>query len=341
MTCEKPQLWTIAERRDGALFRVSFEMLAWGAPLAQKLGAELCAVVAGHDIRDEEAEALAARGADRVFLLDAPELANFIVEPYARAIAYIAEREKPEVIITGATGQGRSLMPWLAVRLKTGLTADCTGLDIDADNGNLIQTRPAIGGNIMATIVTPNHRPQMATVRPHTRKPPKPEPHQNHLIERIDIPNELLICRTEIISREKTDDRNISNIQDADRIVAGGRGLKNGANFEIVASLAEQLNAAVGASREAVDRGWAPYSAQVGLSGKSVTPDLYIALGISGSIQHLAGMKTSGFIVAINSDPDAQIFRAADFGIVGDLFEIVPALEAELDRRAAERGKKQ
>ena len=244
----------------------------------------------------------------------------------------------PEIIIAGASTLGRTLMPYVAARIKTGLTADCTGLDIEEDTGNLLQTRPAIGGNIMATIKTPSYRPQMATVRPKsTPVPPREEGRTGEIIK-VDIPAELLKGHEERLGFRamETDEM---NIEDADRIVAGGRGLKKGDNFKMVQELAHRFDAAVGASRDAVERGWAEYPQQVGLSGKTVVPKLYIALGVSGAIQHLAGMKTSETIVAINSDPDAQIFGVADFGIVGNIFEVVPELINELDSRKKDKKK--
>ena len=325
-------VWTFAETKEGRLTSVSYELLTRGRGLADKLGTELSSVVLGADVDRACLQELILRGADKVYLAEGPALEHFLVEPYANVMEHLIKTYRPEVVIAGATAVGRTLMPYVAVRVNTGLTADCTGLDIEEETGNLLQTRPAIGGNILATIKTPEHRPQIATVRPKsTAPPPRMEGRKGEVIP-IQVPAELLRSRVERLSFRSTEEEE-ANIQDADKIVAGGRGLKRGDNFVVIRELAEKLGAAVGASRDAVDRGWISYPHQVGLSGKTVTPKLYIAAGISGSIQHLAGMKTSGAIVAINNDPDAQIFQVADFGIVGDLFEVVPALVEELEKR--------
>ena len=333
-------VWTIAEQFEGRLRTVSYELLARGRTLADKMTAiagddgapGLCAVVMGHNVDRSDVEDLIQRGADHVLLVDAPQLEHSPIEPCANALERMVAERGPSVVLAGATTFGRCLMPYLAIRLTTGLTADCTGLDIDEETGNLIQTRPAIGGNIMATIVTANHRPQMATVRPRSTRPPEKDADRRGTVEEITVPAELLRSRVEWLGLSKSDESD-ANIQDAEKVVSGGRGLKKAENFRLIRDLAEKLGAAVGASRETVDRGWAAYPRQVGLSGKTVTPRLYVAVGISGAIQHLAGMKTSECIVAINRDPDAQIFQVADFGVVGDLFEIAPAVIAEIDRR--------
>lgn len=337
-------VWTLAEQADGRLRRISFELLARGRLLADKLAAlrqrrgkgyplpELCAVVLGHRIDRSDLGELIHRGADKVVLVESPYLRCPLIEPCANVMQRLIRERRPSIVIAGATSLGRALMPYLAVRLTTGLTADCTGLDIDEETGNLIQTRPAIGGNILATIVTANHRPQMATVRPKSTRPPDPDTARRVTIEEVTFPDELLQSRVEWLGFRGLDQTD-ENIQDADKVVSGGRGLKKAENFRLVHELAEALTASVGASRDCVDRGWAPYPRQVGLSGKTVTPKLYVAVGISGAIQHLAGMKTSDVIVAVNSDPDAPIFQVADFGVVGDLFEFTPALIEEIARR--------
>lgn len=331
-------VWTFAEQTQGRMRSVSYELLTRGRILADKLGTELSSVVLGANLYRSDLQELILRGADRVYLAEDPVLEHFLVEPYANVMEYLINIYEPDILIASATTVGRTLMPYVAIKVNTGLTADCTGLDIEEGTNNLLQTRPAIGGNIMATIKTPEHRPQMATVRPKsTVPPPRVEGRKGEMIP-IQIPAELLKSRVERLGFKSTEGEE-ANIQDADKIVAGGRGLKKGENFAVIRELAEKLEASVGASRDAVDRGWISYPHQVGLSGKTVTPQLYVAVGISGSIQHLAGMKTSDTIVAINNDPDAQIFNVADFGIVGDLFEVVPALIEELDGRNSKERK--
>jgi electron transfer flavoprotein alpha subunit len=247
-------------------------------------------------------------------------------------LQYLIKSYNPEILIAGATTLGRTLMPYVAIKVNTGLTADCTELEIEEGTGNLLQIRPAIGGNILATIKTPKHRPQMATVRPKSMPIlPRIDGRKGEIL-RIQILPELLKSNTERLgSRSSVDEA--QSLEDSDKVVSGGRGLKKADNFALIRELAELLSAAVGASRETVDRGWVSYPHQVGLTGKTVSPKLYMAIGISGAIQHLAGMKTSENIVAINNDPEAQIFQVADFGIIGDLFEIVPALIEELRKR--------
>ena len=336
-------VWTVAEQVDGRLRTVSYELLARGRDLADKLAAlagegepkpELCAVAMGDRLEPADLEDLIRRGADRVLAIKAPELEHQPIEACVNVLERAVREREPSVLLAGATTFGRCLMPYLAVRLTTGLTADCTQLDIDPETGNLIQIRPAIGGNIMATIVTAEHRPQMATVRPRSTRPPEKDASRRGEIEEVRPPAEMLKSRVEWLGLRKPE-QDDANLQDAERVVSGGRGLKKAENFALIRKLAEDLEAAVGASRDAVDRGWAPYPRQVGLSGKTVAPRLYVAVGISGAIQHLAGMKTSDVIVAVNRDPDAQIFQVADFGIVGDLFEIVPAVSEEIERRKA------
>lgn len=325
-------VWTFSEQADGRLKTISYELLARGRSLADKLGSDLSAVVLGADIDRSDLQELILRGADKVYVVEDAILEHFLVEPYANVMEFLVNTYKPDVLLAGATTAGRTLMPYIAIKVDTGLTADCTELDIEEETGNLLQTRPAIGGNIMATIKTPDHRPQMATVRSKSTTPlPRNLERKGEIIP-VQVPTELLKSRAERLGFKSTEDDE-SNIQDADKIVAGGRGLKKSENFAMIRVLAEKLNASVGASRDAVDRGWISYPHQVGLSGKTVNPQLYIAVGISGSIQHLAGMKTSENIVAINTDPDAQIFQVADFGVVGDLFEVVPALIEELEKR--------
>ena len=322
-------VWTIAETNRGKIKDVSFELLTRGRKLADKLGTELASVLIGNNIDKDDVQEFIYRGADKVYVVNNPQLDNFIVENYTNVLKDLISEYKPEIIIAAATTSGRTLMPYLAVKVNAGLTADCTELDIEEDTGNLLQTRPAIGGNILATIKTPKNRPQMATVRPKSARPaPKDENRTGEIIN-IALEPELIDGRVESFGCKKNEQEDV-NIQDADIVVSGGRGLKKKDNFALIRELAKHLDGVVGASRDAVDRGWISYPHQVGLSGKTVTPKLYIAVGISGAIQHLAGMKTADNIVAINNDPEAPIFKVADFGIVGDLFEILPILNEQL-----------
>jgi len=317
-------VWVLAEQSGGRVQRISHELLTRGRELADKRGAELTAVIFGSGIAVGDLQELIDRGADRVIAMEAPGLEHFLVEPYAACMLKLIADRRPEIIIAGATTTGRTLMPYVAVKANAGLTADCTALDIEPETGNLLQTRPAIGGNIMATIKTPTHRPQMATVRPRSTKPAPRQQGRKGEIVRVNAPGELMGSRVRRVGFVK--DEAEHGLQEADVVVTVGRGIKKGENLKVVTPLVEALDAALGASRDVVDRGWLSYPHQVGLSGKTVSPKLYVAVGVSGSIQHLAGMQTSETIVAVNSDPDAQIFRVADFGIVGDLFEVVPAL---------------
>jgi len=335
-------VWTVAEETGGRLDRVSYELLTWGRRLVERLraigraDAELCTVVLGADVPQENPTELILRGADAVYVVESPALRQFLVEPYAQALQQLIAEHRPWAVLAGATSMGRTLMPYLAVRVPTGLTADCTGLDVDEETGNLVQTRPAVGGNVLATIITARHRPQMATVRPRSAAPsPRSEGREGRIVK-VELAEELPESPVEWLGASSFP-QDEANLQDADKVVSGGRGLRKGENFALVRELAQALDAAVGASRDTVDRGWVSYPHQVGLSGKTVSPRLYVAAGISGSIQHLAGMRTSGCIVAINNDPDAQIFQVADFGVVGDLFEFVPVLAEEVRRRKSQK----
>ena len=323
-------VWTVSENDQGKLKGVSYELLARGRGLADKLGAELASVVIGHNITDEAVEELIHRGADAVYLVNDPGLRHFVVENFSAVLRDLINVYKPEIVIAGATTYGRTLMPHVAVRVNAGLTADCTELDIEEGTGNLLQIRPAIGGNILAEIKTPERRPQMATVRPNLIKHAEWDERRKGEVVNVEFKAEWIDRRVEHLGFRKSEGENI-NIQGADVVVSGGGGLKKKENFGMIKKLAESLGGVVGASRVAVDRGWMSYPHQVGLSGKTVTPKLYIAVGISGSIQHLAGMKTAETIIAINSDSDAPIFKVADFGIVGDAFEVIPALLESID----------
>jgi len=323
-------VWILAEQAGGRIQRISHELLTRGRELADKRRTDLTAVVFGHRVAQADLEELIARGADRVIAMEAAELEHFLVEPYAACLLKLIAEHRPEILIAGATSTGRTLMPYVATRADAGLTADCTVLDIEPETGHLLQTRPAIGGNILATIKTPRHRPQMATVRPRSTQPAPRRPGRQGKITHLTAPAELLASRIRRVGFVPGEDKH--GIQDADVVVTVGRGIKKAENVKLVRPLAEALDASLGATRDAVDRGWLSYPHQVGLSGKTVTPKLYVAVGVSGSIQHLAGMQTAETIVAINSDPAAQIFRVADFGIVGDLFAVVPILTEKIQK---------
>ena len=328
---EHKGIWILAEQSAGRVQRISHELLTRGRDLADKRKAELTAIIFGHNINKEDLQELIERGADRVLAMEALALEHFLVEPYAACMLHMIKKDHPEIIIAGATSTGRTLMPYVAIKADAGLTADCTVLDIEEETGNLLQTRPAIGGNILATIKTPRHRPQMATVRPQSTRPAPRQAGRTGRVEHLEAPPEMLFSRIKRLGFLKSQDEH--GLADADVIVSVGRGIKKGENLKIIKPLLEAMECALGASREVIDRGWLSYPHQVGLSGKTVNPKLYVAIGISGSIQHLAGMQTSENIIAINSDPDAQIFRVANIGIVGSLFDVVPVL-AEKIRQA-------
>lgn len=320
-------VWVFVEQHEGVIQSIAYELLGEGRKLADGLKMQLCAVFLGHQIAGKANE-LIARGADKVYVVDRPELAHYQDESYAAVLVELVNRHKPNIFLCGASTIGRSLVSRVAVKVKAGLTADCTGLAIDPANGNLLQTRPAFGGNIMATIITPNSRPQMATVRHKVMKEAEFDPTRSGKVIQETITEALLQSRARRI-RFEAERETTMNIAEANIIVSGGRGLQTPENFAMLRELAEVLGAGVGASRAAVDSNWIPYSHQVGQTGKTVCPKIYIAVGISGQIQHLAGMQSSDIIIAINKDPDAPIFKVATYGIVGDLFAIVPRLTSE------------
>ncbi len=319
-------IWFFAETKDDRIASVSFEMLNASKKLKRKLNQEICGVVFGKNIKDK-VSSLIKKGAEKIYLIEDEIFCNFNEEVYSEALAYLIKKYKPNIVIAGATMMGRSFIPSVAVKVKTGLTADCTDVDIDENTGLLIQTRPTFGGNLMAKIICEKHRPQMATIRPKIFEAAKDEENiKGEIIEEkinFEIKNRFEICEREKVA-------NVVDLQEAEIIVSGGRGLKEGKNFEIIKELADLLNGAVGASRAAVDSGWIGYPHQVGQTGKTVKPKLYIACGISGAIQHLAGMQTSDYIIAINKDPDAPIFKVANLGVVGDIFEVLPILIKKL-----------
>jgi electron transfer flavoprotein alpha subunit len=322
-------IWIFAEQREGKIQPVAYELLGEGRKLASDLNTDLSAVLCGGEEIEEEVDHLFAYGADKVYLLHHDELKDYKSLPHTRAISELIRKYKPEVFLLGATTIGRDLAARLAIRVGAGLTADCTGLSIDPEKKILQQTRPAFGGNIMATIISPNNRPQMATVRPKVfRKPDKQEARKGQLIKFNPVisKEDLTVKLIEIIKDESIK----INLAEAEIIVSGGRGLGDPKNFKLIEELAKVLGGAVGASRATVDAGWISAHHQVGQTGKTVAPKLYIACGISGKIQHLVGMQSSDIIVAINKDPDAPIFKIATYGIIGDLFEFVPSLTKKL-----------
>ena len=318
-------LMVFAEQREGKIHPVSYELLGKGREITDRLGVELSSVLLGHQM-EEEAKELIYYGADKVFFYDHPALKDFDLLNCKHNIVRLVREVKPEIFLFGATRLGRSLGPRVAVALDTGLTADCTGLDLDED-GNLVQIRPAFTGNILAHIKTWT-RPQMSTIRYKVMQ--KKARDANRRGEIIKKDAELVPSRLTI---KKKEELGVVNIAEADVIVSGGRGLKKAEDFGILAALAELLGGVVGSSRPLVDDGWIGKEHQVGFSGNTVKPKLYVACGISGSPQHLAGMRDSDVIVAINSDPSAPIFKLADYGIVGDLYEVVPRLTNEIKRR--------
>jgi electron transfer flavoprotein alpha subunit len=329
-TSDYSGVWVWVEQYDGRAASISWEMIGEGRRLAEKRGTALTACVLGYQAETIGKEAI-VYGADRVLLADDPTLKIYRTDPYARCLVQLVKKYKPEIFLLGASTRGRDLAGAVATYLYTGLTADCTGLEIEEDSNLLLQIRPAFGGNIMATIKCPNHRPQMATVRHHVfEMPQSDESRQGQTIQEKPVMLEEQIA-TKVL--DLIVERNEVNIADAKIIVSGGRGLKGPEGFTVIHELADVLGGAVGASRAAVDSGWISYAHQVGQTGRTVRPDLYIACGISGAIQHQAGMRTSKVIVAINKDPEAPIFQIADYGIVGDLFTVVPAMARALKKR--------
>jgi electron transfer flavoprotein alpha subunit len=315
-------VWIFAEQRNSKIASVVLELLGEGRKLADKLGVDLSAVVFGENI-ESSAKELVRYGADKIYIVDDPVLKDFNDEIYSEILTDLIQEHKPEVVLCGATAIGRSFIPKVSARLKTGLTADCTGLDIDNEKRCLLQTRPAFGGNIMATIICPDERPQMATVRHKVMKKALYDPNRKGEIIKKSFNGLSMDLRSKVIETvEEIGD--MVNITEADIIVSGGRGLQEPKNFRLIEELAKTLGGAVGASRASVDAGWIPYAHQVGQTGKTVCPKLYIACGISGAVQHLVGMQSSDVIVAINIDKDAPIFDVATFGIVGDLFKVIP-----------------
>ena len=333
-------VFVFAEQRDRKVQKVALELIGKGKELAKDLGTTVTAVLLGKDMQDE-AKRLCYAGADNVIYVNDDLLDIYMTEPYVYTMNKIIADKKPEIVLYGATAIGRDMAPRVSARVHTGLTADCTGLTVEPDDAepeklNLMMTRPAFGGNIMATIACPNHRPQMATVRPGVMQAAKYSEQNPVNIEeyKIEIPKE---CRNvEVLDVTKIIQQRM-NIEDAKVLVSGGRGMHGPENYPMLEELAGLLGGTISASRAAVDAGWVPKDRQVGQTGKTVRPNLYIACGISGAIQHLAGMEESDFIIAINKDETAPIFDVADVGIVGDILKIVPLLIGELKKEVANK----
>lgn len=328
-------VWVWCETSEGHMKGVALELITKGRELADKLGENLVAVLIGHGI-ETHAEKLIQHGADKVLVVDEKVFEHYTTDAYTIALNTLIAPRKPAVVLYGATSNGRDLAPRVAARMALGLTADCTGLDID-DERQLVQTRPAFGGNIMAEILSPYTRPQMATVRPNVFKPGEPDTSRKGEIEKIEMTISPVQIRTRVLETVNEIVEGMLSVEEAETIVSSGRGIKDPSNLELSKQLADLLGAAVGGSRPIVDLGWLPPSQQVGQSGRTVCPNLYIALGISGAIQHLAGCSSADTIVAINKDPEAPIFEIADFGIVGDLFAVVPEIIEEIKKLKANR----
>ena len=334
MEAKTKDLWVFVEtNEDGTAKNVGIELLTPGKMMAGKQGGALVAVVIGSGV-DEAVKAASEHGADKVIVVDGPEYAHYTTDAYAIALCTLVEKYGPTSMLIGATNNGRDLGPRVSCRLKTGLTADCTGLDIDEESGNVAWTRPAFGGNLMATILCPDHRPQIGTVRPGVFKKSDAVAAAAEIIKE-DIHVDAKDIRTQVLELIKEAGGESVDLEGAEIIVSGGRGVGGPEGFEPIKALADVLGATVGASRAAVDAGWIAHAHQVGQTGKTVGPKLYIACGISGAIQHLAGMSGSDCIVAINKDPEAPIFDVADYGVVGNLFEVLPVLTEEIKKARA------
>lgn len=329
------EVWVVVEQEKGVAARVSWELMGEAASLAAQLGSRPAAVIFGDGSEALTREAF-GYGAQAAYVSEDTALTPFTTDPHCRSLTALAIKYTPEIILLGATTRGRDVASAAATELETGLTADCTELDIDEDS-KLLQTRPAFGGNILATIITPNHRPQMATVRPGVFPLPKAAPGAKGETIRFEPAlgeTGLPVRQLQFVSAAGEE----VSLQGAAVIVAGGRGMGSGGNFALLEELAAELGGAVAGSRAAVDAGWISHQRQVGQTGQTVRPVLYIAVGISGAIQHLAGMQHADIIVAINNDPEAPIFDVADYGIAGDLHEVLPALTQEVRKRKTEAG---
>lgn len=325
-------LWVLIETdSEGKAKSAGLELLNPGARLAQAQGGKLTGVVIGCNV-DKAVKSATAYGAEKIIVVDGEEYKQYTTDAYAKAVCTLIKKYQPETILVGATVNGRDLGPRVSSHMGTGLTADCTSLDYDEATGNIAWTRPAFGGNLMATIMCPDHRPQIGTVRPGVFKKAEPDESRTAEIIKEEIHVSAEEIRTKILEVIKETAGDLVNLEEAEVIVSGGRGLGGPEKFAMLQELADVLGGVVGASRAAVDADWIPHAHQVGQTGKTVAPKLYIACGISGAIQHLAGMSGSKVIVAINKDPDAPIFNVADYSIVGDLNVVVPALTAEIKK---------
>lgn len=320
-------LFVFVEQRDGNIQNVGIELLSKARELADVLGERVIGLLLGSGIKEKSRE-LIAYGADIVVCVDTPELEHYATEPYAQAITELIDRHHPAIVLIGATTIGRDLAPRLSARIETGLTADCTGLEISPER-DLLMTRPAFGGNLMATIICKDHRPQMSTVRPGVMRAKAPDYHRIGSVEEVRVNFDKSKFKVSLLEKVK-EQRNRVDITEAAVLVSGGRGVGSREGFEKLEELAQLLKGEISASRAMVDAGVLPHERQVGQTGKTVRPDLYFAMGISGAIQHLAGMEESEFIIAVNKDKYAPIFNVADVGIVGDLHKIVPLLVERL-----------
>lgn len=329
---QKKKILVFGEVRQNTILSITYELTGKAAELGKKLHADVYTLVL-YDQLNESPEDLLSYGADHILVVQDERLRLFNQDISMKIGIEIIQMLHPEIVLAGATTSGRTFMPAIAGKIHTGLTADCTGLDIEEGSGLLLQTRPAIGGNVMATIKTPSHRPQMATVRPKTFAKPCAQKGSGTIIY-CDLPEECFRSKVVPISFENVPEEYV-NIQDLEVIVTGGKGIKRPETFALLQKTAKLLRGGVGASRPTVEAKWISYPHQVGLSGKVVSPKFYLAVGVSGAVQHLAGMQTSEFIVAINKDEDAGIFKVANIGLCGDLFEILPLLIAAIEK---ERG---
>jgi electron transfer flavoprotein alpha subunit len=334
-------VWVFIEQKDGKIARVSLELLGAGRKLADKRGVPLAGILIGDNVK-HLAQEVFAYGADILYLYDDPIFHHYRTESYMRAVIDCCQKYKPEIFLYGATSTGKDLASAVATDLATGLTADTTMLDVDAESGLLEASRPAFGGNIMATILCKKDRPQMATVRPKVMKALDPVHGRSGILIEENLPLKEEDIRTKVLEIVRETQKKV-RIDEADIIVAGGKGLGSKEGFQLIHQLAEVLGASVGASRDAVEAGWIGHHHQVGQTGVTVTPKIYFAIGISGAIQHIVGMQNAGLIIAINKDPNAPIFQSCHYGIVGDAFEIVPLLiegfQAALAREVQYGGK--
>lgn len=323
------EVWTLAEVRNGRVHAVSRELLAWGRKLADDSGKSLASVVIGYGIENCAQELIAA-GADKVYIANSKIFEHFVPDAMLKVLCEIIDKYMPSVFIASATTQGRTIMPMIQAELGCGLTADCTNLSIEPETQRLIQSRPAIGGNVMANIKTKGRDPQMCTVRPKSKRPLAPDSTCTGEIIKITVPSDIKSIFNFI---QFIPENSIGvPISEAEIIVCGGKGMKSAKNFEKLSELAKAIGGSVGATRAAVDLGWAPYASQIGLSGKSVTPRLYIAFGVSGAVQHIAGMSGAETVIAVNSDPEAPIFRVADLAVQGDAMEVLGKLLEKINR---------